>query len=64
MRSINRKLQCLNCEYVFNEDDADVVSECIGEFWGAPAFEQYNACPKCGSTDVDDYEEEENEDDD
>lgn len=59
-----RKLKCLDCEEVFTEEDAYVVSEKVGEFWGAPAYMQYNACPNCHSTDVEEYYEEEGEDED
>ena len=58
-----RKLKCCDCGEVFTEEDADVVSENVGEFWGAPAYMDYNACPNCRSTDLEDYTEEEDEED-
>ena len=59
-----RKLKCYDCGEVFREEDADTVSENVGEFWGAPAYMNYNACPRCRSTDLeevygDDEDEEE-----
>ena len=59
-----RKLQCLDCEEIFDEEDAEVVSEKVGEFWGAPAYMRYNACPNCLSTELEEYYEEEEEDED
>lgn len=53
-----RKLKCYDCGNIFDEEDADTVSENVGEFWGSPAYMNYNACPKCRSTDLDEYEEE------
>jgi len=45
------------------------VRECIGEFWGAPAYEEYSTCPRCEcehyeeiKDDDEDEEEEEEED--
>lgn len=58
-----RKLKCENCGEVFREEDADTQQECVGDFWGSPAYMYYNACPTCGSTDLeetsDDEEDEE-----
>lgn len=56
-----RKLKCYDCGNVFDEEDAEIVSENVGEFWGAPAYMDYNACPNCRSTDVETYTEEEDE---
>ena len=47
-----RLLRCCRCENEFNEEDADVRSEKVGEFWGAPAYMDYNSCPCCGCTDL------------
>lgn len=54
-----RMMRCNRCGKVFREDDADAKSECVGEFWGAPAYIEYNICPACGSDEI----EENNEDD-
>ena len=56
-----RKLQCCDCGEIFNEDDAETVSENVGEFWGAPAYMRYNACPRCYSTEVEEYYESKDE---
>lgn len=53
--------KCYDCGEVFEEDDADTVKENVGEFWGAPAYMEYMACPNCRSTDLDPYEEDEEE---
>lgn len=50
-----RRLRCLDCDEIFKEEDAETVSELVGEFWGAPAYMKYNACPVCRSTDVEEY---------
>ena len=46
------KYKCYDCGEIFDEEDADVRSECVGEFWGAPAYMDYNVCPRCGSQDI------------
>ena len=62
-----RKLICLDCDEIFDEEDADTVREWVGEFWGAPAYKNYNACPVCHSIEVtecyvsDDEEEDDTE---
>lgn len=50
-----RMLKCYDCGEIFSEDEADTKSENVGEFWGAPAYMDYNACPRCGSTEIDEY---------
>lgn len=59
------KYRCYNCGKIFDESDAGVESECVGEFWGSPAYNNYNVCPACNSEDIDEYtgEEEEGEED-
>ena len=54
-----RKLKCCECGLVFNEDEAIVTSEKIGEFWGSPAYTDYNICPRCHSDYLEDYTESE-----
>ncbi len=56
-----RKLKCYDCGEIFDEEDADAVREKVGEFWGAPAYKNYNACPQCRSTDLEEYHENEDE---
>lgn len=40
-------LRCLCCGAGFSPAEAKEVSECIGEYWGTPAFETFQYCPKC-----------------
>ena len=40
---------CCECDSCFDAGDAREVRECVGEFWGTPAYETYNVCPYCGS---------------
>lgn len=50
--------KCCNCGCIFTENDAGTYQECVGEFWGAPAYETFMCCPECKSDEFDDYEEE------
>ncbi|HEX7113659.1 MAG TPA: hypothetical protein VF193_00870 [Steroidobacter sp.] len=53
-------LQCADCDEVFELRDAHCLSEPVAsEFWGARAVTtcEYLACPRCGSDQVADYEE-------
>lgn len=43
---------CEDCHRVMDELDMD--RECIGEYWGVPAYIDYGICPLCGSTEVGD----------
>ena len=49
-------IRCNSCHEVFDEDDLDYDHECVGEFWGAPAYQDYPKCPECGSDDIEDFE--------
>lgn len=52
--------RCNDCEATFTEPDT--YKECIGEFWGMPAYQEFGCCPQCGSDDYEEvYEEEEEE---
>ena len=51
--------RCCNCDEVFDEDEFETSHECVGEFWGSPAYQDYDVCPYCGSYDFEEYEEEE-----
>ena len=53
------KWRCCNCGCVFDPDDAKTYQECVGEFWGTPAYETFCCCPECGSDELEDYVEEE-----
>lgn len=44
-------IRCEDCGEVF--ETPDTYSECIGEFWGAPAYETFGCCPFCGSSELD-----------
>ena len=55
------KLKCYRCGYIFDEENAGIKQECVGEFWGAPAYMNYNVCPNCDSDDIGDNEESEEE---
>lgn len=54
--------KCMDCGAVFEEPRH--VRECVGEFWGAPAYDDFAYCPACGSDEYDDFDDEEDEEDD
>ena len=56
-------LICNDCGEIFDDDDLESRSECVGEFWGSPAYDSYGVCPYCGSDDYEEYVEEEEEED-
>ena len=51
------KFICCRCNAVFDPEDADSRSECVGEFWGSPAYDTIDMCPECGSDDLEDLEQ-------
>ena len=53
--------KCLECGLIFDESESAVWEENRGEFWGMPAYEKMTGCPQCHSTDIDEYEVEEND---
>ena len=57
--------KCDNCGLVFGEHKVATRRELVGEFWGAPAYQEIRVCPDCRSEDIDAYpdkgEGEENE---
>ena len=55
---------CRDCGNYFDEDEIETRKECVSEFWGAPAYQEYEACPCCGSDDFIEVEDEEQEADD
>lgn len=57
-------LWCCECETAFEEEDAKVVHDCVGEFWGAPAYQDFLECPFCGSDEIEDYEGQDEEEED
>lgn len=48
---------CNDCESIFYEPKE--YQECVGEFWGSPAYEIFGCCPCCDSEDYDEIEPEE-----
>lgn len=58
-------LRCCDCGWIGTGDELKAVEESRGEFWGTPAYETMYYCPCCGSDDIeDDYEPDEEEQDD
>lgn len=55
------KYKCSDCGKIFDPDEAGTSHERVGEFWGAPAYNDYVACPRCGSTDLERNPEEDEE---
>lgn len=53
---------CDNCGEFFDEDEFGTSHECVGEFWGSPAYMDYDVCPYCGSYDFSECEEEDSAD--
>lgn len=56
--------RCTDCGHIFDEYDAITIHEYMGEFWGTPAYEDWMGCPNCKSTEIEDYDEREDEEDD
>lgn len=53
-----------DCGCVFSEEECGNRRELVGEFWGVPAYQNFNCCPECGSEDFYELEEEEDEEED
>lgn len=49
--------KCDNCGEVCYEEELGSYQECVGEFWGAPAYETFSCCPRCGSDEVYEWDE-------
>ena len=45
------KAVCLECGAIMDWDDVETYQECVGEYWGTPAYETYGKCPHCGACD-------------
>ena len=45
--------KCLECGNLFEEGEQKRMRECVGEYWGSPAYQEYAVCPCCGGS----YEE-------
>lgn len=50
-------LRCDDCGNTFETEDLDYYTECVGEFWGSPAYETFYVCPYCGSDCYEEYED-------
>ena len=48
-------LICNDCGKIFDEDEAKVVHDHVGDFWGVPAYQDFLECPYCGSDEIEDY---------
>ena len=46
---------CNNCGEVF--DEPATYEECVGEYWGQPAYETWAVCPSCKDEDFTEYDE-------
>ena len=67
------RIYCPDCERYFDSSEIHYRRECMGEFWGSPAYDEFPECPYCHGDDLvteDDMdfppeypEEEEKEDD-
>ena len=44
--------RCLDCGSVFDECDVAISEECVGEYQGAPAYEHWQVCPFCESSEL------------
>lgn len=52
-------LKCNDCGRKF--DEPATYSECVGEFWGTPAYENWAICPYCKSDEIEEYDEKEDD---
>lgn len=57
-----KKYKCTECGTIFTSEDAGTVSERVGEFWGAPAYNDFVACPRCLCTELDPYDDDDDDD--
>lgn len=51
------KNKCNQCGTEF--EYPATYEECVGEFWGSPAYQTFYVCPVCGSDDYEEIEDEE-----
>ena len=47
------KYKCDDCGEIFDEENCGTRHECVGEFWGAPAYKDFMVCPNCDSEYID-----------
>lgn len=50
------KFICLDCGYIFDEDEVAVWHEGRGEYWGTPCSETVSGCPRCQGDYVETYQ--------
>lgn len=50
---------CNDCGAIF--DEPREIKECMGEFWGAPAYDTTACCPACGADDYEEFDDDEEE---
>ena len=46
------KYFCLDCKGSCESNELGSYSECVGEFWGSPAYQSFAVCPYCGSEEI------------
>lgn len=56
------KYLCWECKSEIQGDDLKAVEESRGEFWGTPCYETMYVCPNCGSDDLEEIYEDEDDD--
>ena len=56
-----KKYKCQECGETFTLEESAAVSDCVGEFWGSPAYNEFVACPRCRCTDLDHIDDEDEE---
>lgn len=44
----NTRLMCDNCGQILSGADLERKDYYVGEFWGAPAYDNKGVCPECG----------------
>jgi RNA polymerase subunit RPABC4/transcription elongation factor Spt4 len=55
-------IKCEHCKRIFDNNEIITERQYMGEFWGSPAYDDFDVCPYCKSDEIFDYEEEEEDD--
>ena len=55
------KMFCHDCDWEGEDDELDESTECVGEYWGVNAYQTERVCPWCGSSNVEELDELEEE---
>lgn len=52
-------MKCRDCGETFQNPEVYSYQECMGEFWGSPAYETFYLirCPFCGSENLEDNDD-------